>query len=78
MEIPTISTSNNKILKNIEKVIGIDFNILDIVNEDGVRSTSPEKRECRFPEENKDALIYNLYSFDGCSTDVNIIPLLIS
>ncbi|XP_008208106.2 pickpocket protein 28 isoform X2 [Nasonia vitripennis] len=72
VEIPTISTSNNKILKNIERVVGIEFNILDIVNESGVRNTPPDKRECRFPEENEDTLIYKLYSFDGCITDIDV------
>ncbi|XP_058803290.1 sodium channel protein Nach isoform X2 [Phymastichus coffea] len=76
VEIPSLLTSSNKILKNIDKIIGVDFNLLEVVNEDGVKNTPYDKRECRFPEENNDVLIYELYSYDGCITDVEVRKML--
>ncbi|XP_033230843.1 pickpocket protein 11-like [Belonocnema kinseyi] len=75
-DIPTLTSGDNKIVKKDGMITGIDFTIEDIVNDEGVKSLSPDKRECRFSDENDHNSIYKHYSYEGCIIDLTIKHML--
>ncbi|KAL7303924.1 hypothetical protein TKK_0004042 [Trichogramma kaykai] len=85
VEIPTLRTPEDRVLRNVGRSAGatsavqIDFNVVDLVNLAGVDRVSPEERKCRFTHENdasdderRRQPVYELYSYDGCTVDLEI------
>ncbi|XP_012277256.1 sodium channel protein Nach isoform X2 [Orussus abietinus] len=48
----------------------------DVNNEDGVKHVPISQRKCRFPFENEDNFIYDLYSYDVCVTEMQVERML--
>ena len=62
-------------MKKYDTVTGIDFTLEDIINDEGVKNMSPDKRKCRFFYENHHNSMYKYYSYGGCSIDVSLTKL---
>ena len=71
-DIPTITSSDNKEIKKLGPVTNTEFTMEDIINDEGVMRLSPNKRKCRFVNENDHDSVFQHYSYEGCSIDVSL------
>lgn len=73
-ELPATNLNGeSEVLKSkITQSMEINFNVYNIVNDDGVRGVPLDKRLCRFADEvvNDNNAMYKIYSVQACSTDV--------
>jgi amiloride-sensitive sodium channel len=66
-EVPTYNTPTENVITASENVhYKIFLQITEVTSVPQVKEINIAKRKCRFPEENTDFYLYNLYSYTTC------------